>query len=425
MIAFKNIRVSFFRLLSILTLGSLYLPVVFKNLPFPFRTISFYLVIWFIMSFIDNPRIYSSKLLRGVYLYLVIMSFGVFSFWSEIEVGLGDLIDLKYIIIFISWVALPLLMLQYFFNSKDLYGLSLSVKLSLVFIIITSVTSIIGLSVYPDASRLMAGSLKLESEVSLMYEQMGVGSYGFFASVAFILPTLAYYIRTNGMILNKFVYLFLILLIIVAMVSSQHTIIMLTGSVFFIFAYLNPKKRLLSIVLLILLLGVFFITPSFYADILYSISDSSLLSERVSSRFADLGKTIEFSDYNPDSGKTYASTERLSRSLFSLESFLSNPFIGGGKSGGHAFWLDQLALFGLLGFIPWIIIFKNHYRFVKKNVSFHFFKFIQLSYIAVFLFGLFKNMGGAETWMAVFFIAPSIFFIKSYSKVNQVVYSKK
>jgi hypothetical protein len=148
------------------------------------------------------------------------------------------------------------------------------------------------------------------------------------------------------------------------------------------------------------------------SDLLYFISDSMQESE-VTFRLKDLGNAIEFLDFNPDTSQTYAVSERLGRSLYSLDSFLENPLIGNGLASGHAFWLDRLALFGLLGFCPWLVIYYKNVEYNLKLFNKEYLNYYIITITFSILFGLLKNMGGPELWLSLFFIAPGVYFLKN------------
>lgn len=122
-------------------------------------------------------------------------------------------------------------------------------------------------------------------------------------------------------------------------------------------------------------------------------------------------------------GQTYATDVRLKLSLKSLYSFLINPIYGAGDSGGHAYWLDRLGLFGMLGFLPWIILFRNqvltNLRLMGKNVR----TYYLVSFSAFILFGLAKSgMGNPQVMLSMFFISPGLFYMdhlkRNYNKLR-------
>ena len=94
--------------------------------------------------------------------------------------------------------------------------------------------------------------------------------------------------------------------------------------------------------------------------------------------------------------------------------FANNPIIGDphGYVGGHNYFLDRLAFYGLVGVIPFVLMNLNLYRMVinflpKKK---HFiFKLLLMGFIAL---GFLKNMSGLEYGLFMFCFYP---FILKYS----------
>ena len=113
MLSKKNL----FRVLALLVTGSIFLPIVFRNLPFPFHSPFLYMLLWHILSLIFYPKLYLHKLLFGVYIFVLIYFIGIITFWSDIKIQYGDNIDLSYITNLILFVSQPLFMYAYFFSS--------------------------------------------------------------------------------------------------------------------------------------------------------------------------------------------------------------------------------------------------------------------------------------------------------------------
>jgi hypothetical protein len=103
-----------------------------------------------------------------------------------------------------------------------------------------------------------------------------------------------------------------------------------------------------------------------------------------------------------------------------LVTFLNSPLLGafstGDKSynveGGHIYWMNKLAVMGILGFIFFIQIYYRNISFYIKTIANQEFKlYYLLSVVSFITYGLIKNIGGREAYFMLFFILPSMQFL--------------
>jgi len=408
-------KINMFRILSILTMGSFFLPIVFNNIPYPLSSQQFYLITWLIFLSIFHTKIFFLKNVVFVYLFIIIYFVSSILFWQNIIIGNNNRIDIIWILKEIGWTLLAIIMFSYFLKVKDYFGLGLVSLCTLIFILITSISSIVGLSIYPAAARLMAAGIG--GDLTPVFRSLGIGRYGFFTAVAFLSPVFVYYLK-NSKLSRSIKVLFLVFIIVsfYATIQSQLTTTLLFAIIFFVIPIVvNIRKRQFWFILAIFFLAMF-VFNNLIADVLYVISESESLefvSPMLKNKIRDIALTLKIGDYDPNSTSTYVTRERLSRSYYSFVSFLNNPFIGGGQASGHAHWLDRLGLFGIVGFLPWILIFYSQISLYTKIFSKNYKTYFQLSFLAFILFGLMKGgLESAETTFSIFFLAPSLFFLK-------------
>ena len=410
---------SLFRVLALLVTGSLFLPIVFKNLPFPLHSPLVYIILWHSSLLIFYPKLYLHKLLFGVYIFVLIYLIGITTFWSDIKIQYGDNIDLSYVTNLILLVSQPLFMYAYFISSGDRNGFLKVALISLLFIFISSVTSLIGLHIFPGASRSLAqGSASLTFMFHELYQKIGIINYSYYSALAFLMPALAFLIKNENKNFYKIFYIVAVIVCMYSLIKAEHTTIIIFAVSLFLLGYIAPKDRRKANVVVVLLAVFGFIFSNYLADMLNWVGDLLSIDQgaKTSSRIYDLATVIKTKDFDPTTGNTYLASERISRSLYSWKSFMENPLIGDGKSAGHTYWLDTLARFGVLGIIPWVIIFnqfiKMNRRVLNNSVLFLF----NLSFVGLLLFGLIKNLGGGELWMVLFFVLPGIYL--RYDKSN-------
>ena len=411
-------QVFIFRILAILTLGSIFLPIVFRKLGSPFHTPTFYLVVWIIFILYSYPRLMFSKSLVYIYMSATILSIGILTIWKDRTIDDVSTISLLWGIKELLWLFLSILMYSYFIKAKDYKGLAWVVLISLMFMVITSITSIIGINNYPESMR---GSTNNVNQISAVdYQSLGIGNFGFFIALALSFPVFVFFIKNNAIAIKiKVIIVAVLSIFYITIVRSSYATTLLTATFFFIIALLVRKKLSgIAITIIVFVVLAFFVFKGVTVDI---IKNSAYLIENTTlqKRLLDFSKMIELSDYDPNEGKTYAATERLSRSMISMNSFFRNPIIGDGKSAGHAYWLDLLAEFGILGFFPWILIFRDQIRLNTATLKGSFLVYYQITILSLILFGLFKNgLNAQQPMMYIFFILPGMYFLLYLKKVN-------
>ena len=396
-------------------MGVVYLPIVFTNLPSPLNRPFTYLVLWCILIFLFHFKFYFHKNLLPVYLFILVYLVSIPIFWSHVTIGFSNHLNYIWLLKEISWTFLSILLCTYFISIKDYYGFGLVTLVALLFIAITSITSIIGLSLFPSATREMTSGEAAYAGTEIIFRNMGIGSYGFFSGIAFLFPVLSYYLKQAELsIMIKMLFFIFLSVLFYSIFKSALTTSMLTALMFFIFALTTRDNRIKYqiIITLIVLFIVFIVFKHQVANQLYKLADI-FPGTGYEFKFNELGKAIETGDLSPKSGQNYIAEERMSRYYFSIMSFFENPIIGGGRSMGHAHWLDRLGMFGLVGVLPWILIFTSQIKQNLKKISETYKLFYYLSFISFIVFGLFKGgLESVETSVSIFFLVPGVFFLK-------------
>jgi hypothetical protein len=406
-------KTTLFRVLAILIIGEALLPIVFENIYLPFLGL---VIAWFLLLLLIHPKVLISKSHILIYLfiliYAILMFFGVYN------------IDYNYFIGIIPYLFLPISMYSYFLYIKDYRGLAFTVLVSLIFIFITSITSIFGLINYPNAARQLAGILVNRGGFDLinLYRKIGIGGYDFFAGIAFLFPVLIYQFKCfNQKTKLKYAFLSFLIVLFLSLIFSKYTtafLIALAGIFFAFFARKNLKKSLIVFTLIFIFL--FIIPTNFYANTMYRISclfegtrfEGTIIQERLTDFSATLQRGLL-------SGTTHTSF-RFGRIPILLGNFIKSPLFGVGESLGHQFWFDILSFFGLIGILPWVFIIKhqikNNLNIFKKS-----FKTYYILSISLFIFfGFVNNMGQKILFLSAFFIIPGIYFLTYLRKAKKL-----
>jgi hypothetical protein len=403
-----------FRILSIYTMVILFLPIVKNNIPNPLSlitgTILLLGVFWLLLIFVYHQRILFSKYMITIYIFFFIMYMGSLTFWNEIIYS--SEISIKWIILELFGPFLSIIMYLHFIRSKDYKGLALTSIIALFFIFITSISSIIGLNNHPEAVRELTSGTAGKNDA--LYGKIGIANYTYWVSLVYLFPILTYFLKSSDFNYGKkrLVITFL-LFVLFSLVRAQITTALVLALIFMTYSFVIQKGVKSSGILLISIgfLSLFQLNQ-FIAEIFYFFSNN-VSSELLQSRLNDVGKVFELQDFNSESGETYFAQSRLTRISTSFQSFLTNPIIGGGKNGGHSTWIDKLGIFGLLGTIPWVLIF---YQQIKLNLSIFddsYKSFYILSIISILILGILTTTANSvHSSIIIFFIVPGLFYTK-------------
>jgi hypothetical protein len=399
----QNIRIVFYRVFSVLTMGQFLLPIVFENLFFPLDRKYFYSLGWLTSTIVFYPRSFLRK--RMFFLY-----FAALWYFFFITLGLYK-VDLSWIRDEFEALFFSFIMLQYFLISKDYKWVKTLLVICLCFISITFVTTLVGLQLNPLAAREIGGILQSQGDFELIsyYRSKGIAGYDFFYGLAFFLPCIVLYIKLKGLgRKEKIILIAFVLFSIFSILRAQFTTAFIfsvigVGIAFWTDERIKPAlMRLFPIILLIV-----FFPQELIADVLYSFA--SLLDDgTIKSRLTDLSLSLK---YGVGSAGTHIDF-RFQRIPFLLNNFIESPLFGGGESLAHNWWFDRLSLFGLSGVIPWFLILWNEIRSNLKKLQDSSKIYYLISIILFILMGLIKNMGQQLVMIFVFFLIPLTLMFK-------------
>ena len=385
--------------------------IVFKNLFFPFNSYFFYIVILLgITGLINYHYLVDSifaPLLFFAGFYFFLMFTGIYNneTYHYTWLLISELLPVFVTFLFYSiWI-----------RYRQLINLNSFLKIVLVFILIAAISSIIGLNKYPLAARQLAGGLARDGDSSTIdfYKSIGISGYHFFYGLAFSMPAFVMVLKKHWS--NGFQRLLILLYIGItyyAIVKSQMTTALLFATLNLFFAAMGLKNIRKSLWLWLFVIGfILFIPNQFYADTVRLVSET-VPGETLQKRLFDLSKVIEFADQGLEGAGTHME-RRAERIPFLLSQFYQSPLIGGGESTGHNFWLDRLSLFGIVGVIPWVILFYVFIRETKSVINREYHLYFYLSCFSFVLIGFIKGSGGSLVYFFSFFMVSAILFLYS------------
>jgi hypothetical protein len=399
------------RILGITTICALFLGPFFKlYFPFPFRVAQFYFLLWIpILLFIKPQFIFQKTTFITIFFFLIIFILIPLA-WYDREFG-GEILSFYSVFLEIFPVLGSVLLFKYFHVKHDVKGLKWLLATAILSIVITSIFSIRGLIIDPLAVRLaMSGEA---DNFQIETRGMAIGGYGLFNAVMLMVPVLVYLLSSYRVLsINWILILILIVLAVVPMYLGGLTTTFFFAIILFSYSYFISKITSLAIYLPVL---VFLSSILIFNDLTATLIDyviTKLGDIWIVEKLEDAALTVRLMDYNPETSQSYFASERLSRSLDSFYSFLSDPLLGGGRSGSHAYWFDRLAIFGLIGWGLVFYMFYLNYKYHQARLDKVLFRYYQLSFYAFFVFGFLKgNVLSEEVSTVIFFIFPSFLYL--------------
>ncbi len=400
------------RILAVYTLAVLFLPIVSYNLPqsiFFLRSLFFILPLWIIAVLWFAPKFYGSKYFWVFLVFGWLYFIGIGTFWSERIVQLQR-ITFFWFLRDILGAFLSVIMYVCFIMVKDYKGLAWISLLALFFVLITSITSIIGINLNSGVVRFMGSGMA--PEMVSFYRKMGIGNYSEFAGMIFLMPALAFFLKEkNSKIQLKALVGLISMVFVYALYKSEFTTALMLSVMLLFMSFLSKRKFNRSIVIIALFFGMLmFVFNNYVANAFFYISENFAEGVIIKKRLIDVGQIFEYTDYTPGSEETYFTRTRLALSMESFNAFLINPIIGSGWGGGHATWLDRLGAFGLIGIIPWIVIFRQQAMLTLSLLD----KYNKTYYLVTILGCLFLGLittqaNSVHTLLIVFFVVPGLF----------------
>jgi len=402
----------YFRFISFMLIISVFLPLLFANLPRYVKSHHVWAVLWFVSLLVFKPYVFRNKLVLFFLIYGAVMVFLLFdTIWVNIDEWNKRQFtkEFYHIIVAISVII-------YFRLEKDYLGLANLVKWTMVFIFITAIMSIVTTIINPMYARDIVGissiDISHERVEILSYRKYGGGGYGFASAIVCLFPMLIFYYKNSEKSYwNKRYLLLFAIIIFLTLIRMQIFANILISVVILVFSLLGRKNVVKARVYISALVVILVLIPmSFYVDIFIYVG--SWFDKDSENYF----KLNDMAQYIANSNKRTAAGYRMERYPLLWESFISNPLYGGKYWNIHLFWMNKLAVYGLLGTIPFLIIIyshiKNNLRYFDKEFAFYFL----LSMLSIIALGSMKALEGRELWYVFFIIIPGFYYMPLIKK---------
>ncbi|MHC1776987.1 MAG: hypothetical protein AB9834_16410 [Lentimicrobium sp.] len=417
----------YYSVLFIITIASTLLYVVSNNLPAGLGSFRF---LWGPLSMVAIVVLAPTIILKTPIKQLLI--FGLFvvgilqySLWSFMDDwNRMNILDDFYAIISFSMI--------YFFliQKQDSYTLAKLSKWSLLFLVVTLITTNIALTINPMIVRYSAG-FDPTGESKTYFVKLGSGDYPFMNLLVCIIPALVYFVKLEiTPFINKKILIIILVVIILTQIRGQIFANIIVSFVVLILSFVNPqkRKRLLFISALFLLISIFLPLTELLGELLKQSSKLFEYESDINYKINDFANFLTTPELTERSG----TGSRAERYPLLWDAFIKAPFLGNSSytssenilPGGHLYWMNRLTLWGIFGFFAFIyslyLIFKNIYQSFDREFRF----FYALSLLSFVILGLMKQITGREPWLVMIIIIPGLYHLQKRYNIRKGIKAK-
>ena len=340
--------------------GAIIFIIIYSVMPIVSRMVSTYLTTYFYMLFILVFLVIAvgkrkkSSFLEYISDILPFILFGLASYFLNKD---SILIWGYKLLLFLTPVIVGIYITQYYPDDSDTYS-----KVFVLALIITVLTTIRGLGIYPNAARWMATADDSQVEKLVTYSWMNIGGYEFVYTVVLTYPLLVLAFK-RGMI-SIFKTTVLSVIIFICLLRAEYTtaliFFIITTSMYFMKKSLKPKDLAIFVIVAVLFVTFFSGAVSNMLKSISGLVESKNVSERVEALSEGRKGMEESEDIR---WKMYSA---------SLNSFFRRPLLGsfltgGGGAGGHSFALDTMAQYGIIGILLMFFMYRKLFRLFYRK----------------------------------------------------------
>ncbi len=300
----------------------------------------------------------------------------------------------------------------YYLEKPDTHFDKITIRLSLLLLLLTAATTISVLSIDGSASRILTSSSS-DPQLANAYKHLNVGAFDYIYGLVVILPMLAFYLFTTKSKWKKLLLAVVLVLFVLVIVMSNFTTALLLLFVDFVFIFLSGKRfksNASFAISFILLVFVASFILTYFINFMIQIADSVYAQSKLEGILGILHGQENYSE----------TTSRSNLVKLSIDSFIKSPIWGVGAwygtgsgaiyVGQHAQFIDDLARYGLLGFIPlFSFLIMGLKRIYKAKLEMHFYNRKVLGSILVFIALGFLNPIYISGFLAsMFIVVPTL-----------------
>lgn len=368
-----------------------------------------YFVLFVIL--ISDSKVYFSKSMRIMYV------------WTFIYVMMGlaghympdryQMLGTSPIRLLPTGWAVVVVLVEHYLKPEKINDLRIVIKVTWIAYIVACLTSVYVIIRFPGAVRGTEEAFFREDMG--IYRGLGMGGYGFFSAIPFLIPVVMYYFKHSNLIKlrSSFPVLVVIALFMYVSYSAQIVAPFIVSVFILIVSSLGRRRMRASIATLVLMFIMVAVIPSeIIGNGLVSLSES-IANKNMSTKIHDMGVSyitgVDIVEADESSGN--AVEHRASRVMLNMNQFMSSPLIGAGVPGDtHLFWLNLLAQYGLMGAFPVLWLFLVQFRIIKRFDEEYKFYYL-VSVIAFVVMLSIKAIGGYHYMLSMMLMVPGSYYL--------------
>jgi hypothetical protein len=398
----------------LVTLAATTIYFVFRNLG---REIGSFAFLWAPLTLLiiiyKRPAIFTKGSMRVLLLYGAIMV-GIlqYTLWSSMNDWNRKLILLEF-----YFIVIMTAILFYYWSSRELWKLAYLSKWAFIFIIVTLITTNVALYFDPNLVRQSASTGVFTDYQKKIYDLTGAMSYSYVQAIICLIPILIYHIKgRKKMVFAPNVLVVILMLIFITLIRSQVFANVLVAVFITVLSIIGSKKRWISVITISVFVFLFTIIPnSYYVDAIKYLGSKFNQDSEMYYKLNDFAEFIS----DPEFDTSTAAGSRAERYPMLFKALLANPILGDASyknnidisAGGHLYWMNKLALWGIPGFLFFIFVLTKILRRISTlfDAGYRFYYF--LSILAIIFLGLIKVIGGREQWLVLIVIIPGLYYL--------------
>ena len=310
---------------------------------------------------------------------------------------------------------IPVLMAMVLVRKRDICSAKIILGFYFMRILITMITTIIGLQTFLGASRdLGNGAFIAENPLYPVYLSLNIGGFDLAYTIVLLIPFFCYLYKYS----HDYRYSYALKLILVFLiVFSEYCILQMEYTTAFLLSILaltslfTTKRTNISnyITFLFLLALVFCFSNDILAQLLKHMSET-FDSEEFSARFYDLSRSLT-GQTTSDISDVDARQEAYSKSFNAIMANPLGTWFSQTKVGGHSFILDYIAKYGFVGLgLIVYLLYVVYSSMLKPYIGKPIYPFLVLDYL-LFIATAILNPHLYLSFVA--FVIPLFYFVSN------------
>lgn len=278
--------------------------------------------------------------------------------------------------------------------------------------LLTMAVSIVACSIYPDAIRGMVGAVASgDFAKALVYQRTGVCSYGFAAMMMVVAPICVGLAKQQKNRRTSYLLLGIAALSYYFLYIAGTTTPLLISLLMTALTVIVKKMTFKHIIFASVVITV--IVP-FALSVLSSLS--IFAGTNFESRLADVS-AVASGGVTADDSDLDTRNELIG---YSLSAFGQSPVFGSFNTttGGHNYYIDFLAHYGIFGTILYVIFFVSLFKMTVLHLTERYKSIYMICVVSLIMIGVLKWCSGIEYWLYTFFYIPCMLIYLSKKEAN-------